>query len=64
MRAHELGIVDALADGYTELIDTAVARVHGLRGQRQPIHDGALALPSLASEPTARGPPAQRHRRH
>lgn len=56
-RAHELGMVDALADGYDALIDKAVARVQALRGKLQPIRDGALALPDFASEPSCAGRP-------
>ena len=46
-RAHDLGVVDELADDFDDLIRRAVARVHGLKGRIRPIADGALALPSF-----------------
>ncbi len=44
-KAHELGIVDELADGYTDLIARAVARVRALAGRIRPIPDGPVELP-------------------
>ncbi len=38
-RAHELGIVDALADNTEQLVAAAVARVHALAGKVKPIGD-------------------------
>ena len=57
VRAHDLGIVDALADDPQALIATAVARVRALAGaaRRRPIPDGAIALPPFAE---ASGPAA------
>lgn len=46
-RAHELGILDALAGDYRELIATAVQRVHALVGKRQPIPDGPVEVPAF-----------------
>lgn len=46
-RAHELGIVDALADDYRALIASAVDRVHALAGQRQRIADAPVDLPGF-----------------
>jgi len=46
-QAHELGIVDELADGFDDLIARAVARVHALAGAVPRIPDGAVALPPL-----------------
>jgi len=43
-QAHELGIVDDLADSFEALIAKAVARVHA--GRRRPIADGAVAVPA------------------
>ena len=43
--AHELGIVDELADDFDALIRQAVTCVHGLKGRMRPIPEGALALP-------------------
>ena len=40
-QAHELGIVDELADGFDDLIARAVARVHALAGRVPTIPDGA-----------------------
>jgi enoyl-CoA hydratase/3-hydroxyacyl-CoA dehydrogenase len=50
VRAHELGIVDALADDAPSLVDAAVARVRALAGRRQPIPDGPVALPPFADD--------------
>jgi enoyl-CoA hydratase/3-hydroxyacyl-CoA dehydrogenase len=47
-RAHALGIVDALADGYGELVRTAVARVHALAGRRAEMASGPVAIPPFA----------------
>jgi enoyl-CoA hydratase/3-hydroxyacyl-CoA dehydrogenase len=44
-RAHELGVVDELADDFDALIRQAVARVHALSGQVRAIADAAPALP-------------------
>lgn len=41
-RASELGIVDAVADDYAGLIETAVARVHALSGHMTPIGDAPV----------------------
>jgi enoyl-CoA hydratase/3-hydroxyacyl-CoA dehydrogenase len=49
-RAHELGIVDALADDPPSLVAAAVARVRALAGRRQPIPDGPVALPPFADD--------------
>ncbi|MBX3615453.1 MAG: hypothetical protein KF786_17960, partial [Burkholderiaceae bacterium] len=50
VRAHELGIVDALADDVPSLVAAAVARVRALAGRRQPIPDGPVALPPFADD--------------
>lgn len=50
VRAHELGIVDALADDPPSLVAAAVARVRALAGQRQPIPDSPVALPPFADD--------------
>jgi enoyl-CoA hydratase/3-hydroxyacyl-CoA dehydrogenase len=47
-RAHELGIFDALADDYEQLIALAVARVDQLAGKVQPIGDAPV---DVAIEP-------------
>ncbi|MBN9463304.1 MAG: enoyl-CoA hydratase/isomerase family protein [Burkholderiales bacterium] len=44
-RAHELGIVDELADDVPALVARAVARVHALAGRRPRIPDGPVAIP-------------------
>jgi enoyl-CoA hydratase/3-hydroxyacyl-CoA dehydrogenase len=44
-QAHALGIVDALADGFDDLIAQAVDRVHLLAGAVPRIADGARTLP-------------------
>ncbi|MCU0806221.1 MAG: enoyl-CoA hydratase-related protein, partial [Burkholderiales bacterium] len=55
-RAHALGIVDALADGYGELVRTAVARVHALAGRRAEMASGPVAIPPFAPmEPASAG---------
>ena len=43
-RAHELGIIDALADNTEQLVATAVARVHALAGNVKPIGDTPVAV--------------------
>ncbi|HEX6020073.1 MAG TPA: 3-hydroxyacyl-CoA dehydrogenase NAD-binding domain-containing protein, partial [Burkholderiaceae bacterium] len=48
-QAHELGIVDELADDFDELIAKAAARVHALAGRLRPIADGAVAVPAWPS---------------
>lgn len=48
-RAHELGIVDALADDYRSLIATAVGRVHALSGRIERIADGAVEVPAFGA---------------
>ncbi len=45
-QAHELGIVDDLADTFEALIAKAVARVHALAGRPRPVADAAVALPA------------------
>ena len=53
-RAHELGVVDALADDYAGLIKTAVARVAALVTKLPGIADGTIELAPLAAiEPKA-----------
>jgi enoyl-CoA hydratase/3-hydroxyacyl-CoA dehydrogenase len=47
-RAHELGVIDALADDYEQLIGMAVARVRALSGKVKPIGDAPV---SVAIEP-------------
>lgn len=46
-RAHELGIVDALADGYRELVALAVERVRALSGRVPRIADAAVDVPGF-----------------
>ena len=46
-RAHELGMVDALADDYIGLVRVALARVAALRGRVVPVADGPVAIPPL-----------------
>ena len=55
-RAHELGIVDELADGYDDLIARAVARVHALAGHIPTISDAPVAVPPFAPGDGAGGP--------
>jgi len=50
-QAHELGVVDALAEDFGDLIGKAVARVHALAGRVPRIAERAPAL--LAVEPAA-----------
>lgn len=45
--AHELGVVDALADDYPGLMAAALARVTALRGTIAGIADGPIAIPPL-----------------
>jgi enoyl-CoA hydratase/3-hydroxyacyl-CoA dehydrogenase len=52
--AHELGIIDALADDYAGLIDLAVARVQALAGKVRAPADGPVDIGALAAiEPIA-----------
>ena len=44
-QAHELGIVDELADGFDDLIARAVARVHALAARLPRIPDAPVAVP-------------------
>ena len=46
-RAHELGIVTALADDQHTLISQAIAEVHRLAGRVPAVGDGVVALPPL-----------------
>lgn len=46
-RAHELGVVDDLADNVDDLIALAVARVHALVSDRRSIAEGATELPAF-----------------
>lgn len=57
VRAHELGMVSALADGYADLVAQAIAQVHALSGQRPASRDGALAVPAFAPAPARLGRP-------
>ncbi|MBL8318761.1 MAG: 3-hydroxyacyl-CoA dehydrogenase/enoyl-CoA hydratase family protein [Burkholderiaceae bacterium] len=50
-QAHELGIVDALAESFDALIAKAVARVHALTGRMRPIPDGRIAVPAWPAGP-------------
>ncbi len=52
-RARELGIVNALADDYRELIACAVERVHALAERMPRIAEGAVEVPDFA-EPVTR----------
>ncbi|MDP1611033.1 MAG: 3-hydroxyacyl-CoA dehydrogenase NAD-binding domain-containing protein [Sulfuritalea sp.] len=52
-RAHELGIFDALADDYAQLIALAVARVDQLAGKLKPIGDAPVAVSIEPVEPRA-----------
>lgn len=47
VRAHELGVVDQLADDFDALIELAVARVHTLAGRVRPIADAAPRVPAF-----------------
>jgi enoyl-CoA hydratase/3-hydroxyacyl-CoA dehydrogenase len=52
--AHELGVIDALADDYAGLIDLAVARVHALSAKVRAPADGPVDIGALAAiEPVA-----------
>jgi enoyl-CoA hydratase/3-hydroxyacyl-CoA dehydrogenase len=52
--AHEIGMIDTLADDYAGLIDAAVTRVHALAGKLPRPRDGAVVIaPSAAIEPVA-----------
>jgi enoyl-CoA hydratase/3-hydroxyacyl-CoA dehydrogenase len=54
VRAHELGIVDALAVDPRTLFEMAAARVRALAGGRHAIAGGAVDIPSLGvAEPSA-----------
>jgi enoyl-CoA hydratase/3-hydroxyacyl-CoA dehydrogenase len=57
-RAHELGIVDELADGYADLIARAVARAQALAGRMRPMADGPIRVPPF--EAAGARPPADR----
>ncbi|MCO5099990.1 MAG: 3-hydroxyacyl-CoA dehydrogenase NAD-binding domain-containing protein [Burkholderiaceae bacterium] len=46
-RAHELGIVDALAGDYRELIACAIERVHALAGRVRSIPDAPVDVPGF-----------------
>ena len=50
-RAHALGVVDALADGYDDLIAKAIERVHAMNGVAPRIGDAAVALPAFEAAP-------------
>jgi enoyl-CoA hydratase/3-hydroxyacyl-CoA dehydrogenase len=50
-QAHELGIVDELADSFDALIAKAVARVHALAGRVTPIPAGRVAVPAWPDGP-------------
>jgi enoyl-CoA hydratase / 3-hydroxyacyl-CoA dehydrogenase len=52
-QAHELGVVDELADGYDDLIARAVARVHALAGRVPMIGDAAVAVPPFETSQAA-----------
>ncbi len=55
-RAHELGVVDELADDIGQLVQRALARVHALQGRVGRIAEGPVAIPPLAAvEPLAAG---------
>jgi enoyl-CoA hydratase/3-hydroxyacyl-CoA dehydrogenase len=49
-QAHELGIVDALADDFHDLMAKAVACVHALAGRVPRIGDSAVAVPGFSAE--------------
>lgn len=46
-RAHELGVVDALADDYRALIARAIERVHALAGRMPGIPDASVEVPGF-----------------
>jgi enoyl-CoA hydratase / 3-hydroxyacyl-CoA dehydrogenase len=48
-RAHELGVVDQLADDFDSLMRLAVARVHALAGRLEPIAKGRAAVPEFGA---------------
>lgn len=50
-QAHELGIVDELADTFDALIAKAVGRVHALAGRVQAISGGRIATPAWPTGP-------------
>jgi enoyl-CoA hydratase / 3-hydroxyacyl-CoA dehydrogenase len=50
-QAHELGIVDELADGFDDLIARAVARVHALAARLPRIADAPVAVPPFEAGP-------------
>ena len=58
-RAHALGVIDALADGYDDLVAKAVARVHALRAGPQRIRDGAVAVPAFEPAPAEGAKPSR-----
>lgn len=47
LHAEELGVVDALADNYADLIKAAVARVTELQGKLTAIKDDPVAIPAF-----------------
>ncbi len=49
-RAHELGVVDALAADAQALVELAVEQVRALGRHRQPIPDGAVQIPPFADD--------------
>lgn len=52
--AHEIGVIDLLVDGYTDLIEAAVARVQTLAGRLQPPADAPVDIAPLTQiEPVA-----------
>jgi len=50
-RAHELGIVDALAEDLDALFAQALARAHALAGRVEPIPDAPVAVPEFDAAP-------------
>ncbi len=48
-RAHELGVIDQLADDFDSLIRLAVARVHELAGRIEPIAQGRATVPEFGA---------------
>jgi enoyl-CoA hydratase/3-hydroxyacyl-CoA dehydrogenase len=48
-RAHELGVIDALADDHEQLIDMAVARVRELSGKVRPIGDARCSAANAST---------------
>lgn len=61
-KAHDCGMIDALADSYAELITLAVSRVHALQGCLPRPADGVVAIPKLAptGKVSASGQPLSR----